>query len=529
VANKGFTLVGKAGQQVQFGCARAIRHSLSPDNSNLTFSTKADLLNHWIVVVNLVLNRDWAWDALKFDSFLVQRVMKFTADGPITPADLPETVGYIRLATSANFVALQNPDRTHSDLIFIDAVEPKPLLGKFPDTIQLQYTITPQFLAAPKADQPLMLNLELPVTTPPAQIPVLASAGIALSPYKELNNYSATEPRDKYLWLEFQETPSDPNDSFFIRLLNYAPDPLLSKMSTDLLINTQEPALPIDPELIRVISSGNDTDDEAGLDAMQLMVTSEKSRKHFLIPLPPGLNSASPELFGMFTYEIRAGHYQLAHTNPAKTLWSTAQGRFGRPLRITGVQHPAPGLFCMVNRNEIELTVSAPHAVAVLNGVNVTARPPRTEIWALLYAQVMQADGKKFRNILLGDKVLVKFAKDVETNSDAVVYSACSWLNTEVEQMLAALGLTLDSSLSVLCVEMMPRPETYLAITEEFAEAVAQPSKYALSDYIKVETPTINTGSVATVVDPLGQGLGQFRILRTSPLTAVPFVCCTDC
>ncbi len=37
VEDKGFTLVGKNGKQVQFGCARAIRHSLSPDCSNITF------------------------------------------------------------------------------------------------------------------------------------------------------------------------------------------------------------------------------------------------------------------------------------------------------------------------------------------------------------------------------------------------------------------------------------------------------------------------------------------------------------
>ena len=33
----------------------------------------------------------------------------------------------------------------------------------------------------------------------------------------------------------------------------------------------------------------------------------------------------------------------------------------------------------------------------------------------------------------------------------------------------------------------------------------------------------------ATVqIKPLSSGLGHYRILRTSPLTAVPFVCCTE-
>lgn len=33
--------------------------------------------------------------------------------------------------------------------------------------------------------------------------------------------------------------------------------------------------------------------------------------------------------------------------------------------------------------------------------------------------------------------------------------------------------------------------------------------------------------AVANNVSLLGNGLGKFRILRTLPLTLVPFVCCT--
>ena len=47
---------------------------------------------------------------------------------------------------------------------------------------------------------------------------------------------------------------------------------------------------------------------------------------------------------------------------------------------------------------------SAPYATAVLNGRRVfsPARDPQTEIWFMLYAQAMQADGASQRNILLG-------------------------------------------------------------------------------------------------------------------------------
>lgn len=537
--NKGFTLVAKQGKQVQFGCSRAIRHSLSPDSANITFSTKSDLLNHWVVALNLVLNRDWTWDAVKPDSFLVQRIMKYKANGAIIGTEPTENVGYIRLGNAANIVSLTNPDRSQFDLVYLDAVEPKPQAGNFPDIIELEYIVTPQFEKTPAADKPLTLKIELPVTTNPHQIPELASAGIALSPYIANKDYSATEAREKHLWFEFKEPPADPNDSFFIRLLNYAPDPLLARLSAGQIENTEEPALPIDPEFIRVISAGNNTDDEAGLDAMQEMIPSEKSPNHFLIPLPPGLHAASPELFGMFTYEIRAGH---------KKIWSTAQGRFGRALRITGVQHPAPTLFCSVNRDELAVSVSAPHAMAVLNGVNLTAKPSRTEIWALLYAQVMQADGKSNRNILLGEKILItpvigrgtvtpNFV--IRINKDAQVYSIATWTNNEIAQVLALMGLPQSSSLSVICVEMMPKPETYIDMA---SGAFGQEALYTNSpigglgqfspetaNNVKAATATAVASAVASPgsIDPLGSGLGQYRILRTSPLTPVPFVCCT--
>lgn len=536
VDNKGLTLVGKQGKQVQFGCSRAIRHSLSPDSSNITFSTKSDLLNQWIVAINLVLDRDWTWDAVMPDSFLVQRIMKFKTDGAIDGTETPENVGYIRLGAAAGITALTNPDRSQLDLVYLDAVEPKPLPGKLPDIIELRYQIIPQFKVAPASDGPLVLNLELPVTTNPAQIPVLASAGVALSPYIANEDYSATEPREKHLWFEFKDAPADPNDSFFIRLLNYSPDPLLAYLTTGQLTNTQEPSLPVDPELIRVISSGNDTDDEAGLNAMQEMIPSEGSDKHYLIPVPPGLHSASPELFGMFTYEIRAGH---------KEIWSTAQGRYGRQVRLTGVQHPAPTLFCTVNRNELSLSVSAPHAMAVFDGVNVTARPPRTDIWALLYAQVTQADGKSNRNILLGQKLLINpqvisiVGTRLRINKDSQVYSVITWTNAEISQILSILGLPLSSSLSVLCVEMMPNPDTYEDMVNTIVNT-GSPYKGAAVAAVSTKSaattsrnqPATQAADVADIADvnnngPLFGGLGNFRILRTSPLTPVPFVCCT--
>ncbi len=63
---------------------------------------------------------------------------------------------------------------------------------------------------------------------------------------------------------------------------------------------------------------------------------------------------------------------------------------------------------------------------------------------------------------------------------------------------LSQLGLPATSPLSVLCVEILPGPIQFERRLD--AAAVVQE-------------------------DPLGAQLGQRRILRTSPLTAVPAIC----
>jgi hypothetical protein len=77
-------------------------------------------------------------------------------------------------------------------------------------------------------------------------------SGIALSPYVVKDNYSETEPRRRFLWIEFAEAIRDPKDTYFVRVLSSAPDQLLSNNHPDLLVTPEEPSLPIDPEHIRV-------------------------------------------------------------------------------------------------------------------------------------------------------------------------------------------------------------------------------------------------------------------------------------
>jgi hypothetical protein len=537
--HKGLTLVGKRGERVVFGCSRRIRHTLAPDHSSLTFAAKEDLVNHWLVALTLQIDRDWTWDALQPVSFDIFRTKRYSSD-PEEDDNGGNPVGDWEVVPSASMQALQNPDRGSTTLIFLDAVDPKTALTqdgnpgepRFPDTIELDYRIETRFRNAPaQSDAPEEMHLVLPVTTPPIQVPRIASAGIALSRYERDPEYTQTNARRRELWIELAEPVRDPNDAVFARVLAYGPDPLLSDNRLETFVPPEEPALPIDPELVRVITPGQ-PDDLAGVDAMVQLEPAGNSDTHFLMTLPPGLHADSPELFGFFTYELRVGHARI---------WSTAQGRFGRALRSTGAQHPAPTLYCTCQRDPEEVVVEAPYAMAVLNGKNITPDPPRTEIWALLYAQVRQADGKDHRNILLDDRRLRPIPRArgrffdsggqlvvAFQNQDAAMRGVTRWLQDEIFEMLRDLGLPQDSPLSTLCVEMMPTLERLRAQPAGFATGAGAD----ISSAVQLERSGRANALAATPDDgvrPLSDALGHYRILRTSPLTPVPAVCCPTC
>ena len=521
---KGLTLIGKPGERVQFGCSSRIRHTLAADNSALTFATKGDLMKHWLCVLSFEINRDWTWDGLNDSGIEIQRTKQFT-DEPATSETL--IVGQVELKHTISRVATTNPDRSYTRIVFIDAVEPKKDLTKpttaaqpFPNTIDVSYRLRPDFIpsvpAQAEADATETRDLTLPVTNIPAQVPKVVAAGVALSPYVRNDAYSETAVRSRYLWFEFAEPIADPNDSYFARVLTYAPDPLLTYSNVDqLFIKQEDPPLAIDPELIRVITHDHGNDN-AGIDAMQEMTAEtgepdqplvKVSPTHYLLPLPPGLHNESNELFGFFTYEIRVGH-----TN---RIWSTAQGRFGHPKRVNGVQHPAPPLRCLVDRTPKEITVTAQYATSVFNGKDVTSNPPKTEIWAMLYAQLRQADGKENRNILLTeirldyvdpdkvkrlvDKKWTKLmvANSLLVNLDAPATATQKWSEAQIQNMLKQLNLSPQTRLSVLAVEMMPRYDQFILFGDPPNQSVR----------------------------PLSQDLGQYRILRTSRLVGAPVIC----
>jgi hypothetical protein len=464
LAVNALSLRSRSGRRLVFGAAAGLRHILAPDNSSITFASNTDLTRHWIVALRATIDRDWTWDGLAPTGISVVR--QGAAE-----------VGRIEPRPTVNSDALVHPDRSGTDLIFFDIVDPKPDAGQFPAEITLNYTLTPQFVSPPaQSDPSLQVSVFLPMTTPPAQVPRLASAGLALSPYVRSADYSSTEQRRRMLWLEFDRPPDNPRDLFFGRILAYAPDPLLVGILED-PDELAEPPLPVDPEPIRTIVPGQ-SDDRAGFSAMQPLIASD-SPVHFMMPLPPGLPEDAPELFGFFTYEFRVGH---------NLGWSTAQGRFGAALRVTGVQHPAPPLTCMVLHTKAGIQASAPYANPVLGGRSVRPFPPATEIYVLIYAQVYQSDHTDFRNVLLSHKKALFRQKPLERQSTPdAFYADTTWSTNEIKFLLADLTLGSDSPLSCLAVEVLP--------------------------------------GGSPIPDPIGTGLGQERILRTSPLVPVPAIC----
>jgi hypothetical protein len=335
-------------------------------------------------------------------------------------------------------------------------------------------------------DLPLEWTLRLPVAVRPVQMPRLVSAGLAFSPFEASPDYSSTAPRTRALWLEFDAPPADPQDRYYARVLAQAPDPLLMRDEV-VVTEPDETPLPIDAELLRLITPGQPAD-AAALHAMAPLSPpageSPATTRHFLLPLPEGLGSSSPELFGFFVYEFRVGHDE--------SRWSTAQARFGPPLRVAGVQHPAPPLACQIGRTADAIHVEAPYATPVLEGRNVRPRIPNTELWVLLYVQVMQVDGAARRNVLL-ERARAEPGSipnsDQLHGDDLLLFGTVRFPQPVVLERLTALGLPESAPLSVLAVELLPEPTA-----ERFP-------------------------------DPLGGDLGRVRVLRTSPLQPVPAIC----
>ena len=490
---KALTFQGPPGIRTVFGCSRALRHDLAPDKSAITFAAEGELQHKWIVAAEFDIDRDWTWDGLADHGIEVKR------DGVLVGSlEMRATISQIALGNGTDTGPLADPTvRETTRLIFFDAVDPTLGASGFPVNMAPKWEFAP-FLKNLPAAVNLVQNfrLVLPLAVSPRQTPKLASAGMALSPYTTTGNYSATEPRKRALWIELTEKIANEHDTLFARVLAYGPDPLLLRGLGFDLPSPEEPDLPIDPEPIRVITPLSSRDN-AGLSAMTEMIPSPTSDVHFMLPLPPGISAEALELFGFWTYEFRIGHRSI-FDEPVVGLWSTARARYGRPLRVTGIQHPVPTMLCYPSHTQGKVRVSTVFATPVLlNGkslIDPKEGKPRTRIWFMLYAQVKQVDGKAWRNVLLNHRhaeavgIVESERGEVRVRPSRDVFGHATFNDGEIQVCLQNLNLPPDSPLSVLAVEMLP----------------------SRGDEIR---------------DEIGKQVGQVRILRTSPLTPVPKAC----
>jgi hypothetical protein len=490
---KDLALSSHQGRRTVYACSNALRHIINPDGSSISFSSKADLTRHWIVVINLILDRDWSWYAAGNFASLIKEVPDPDNPGQNKLTLPPEPVvfevqrqlkngafllvGTLTMPGAINPTAALNPERNQTRLIFFDAYDPKPSPGVPLEEPELTYRLVPKFRDKINFVDSKEWRLRLPITTPPSQAPKIVSAGLAFSNYLHDDHYANTEERRRMLFLELDGPVLDKHDLYFARVLAYGPDPMLLEFETN-LPSPEEPPLPIDPELIRTITP-DQSSDCAGINAMQQLIASPYSDRHFLLPLPDSLNPDSHELFGFFVYELRVGH--------DCSRWSTAKARFGNPLRVSGVQHPAPQLRCSIMRTEERVTVAAQFASPVWEGRNIRSMTPRTRLYSLLYAQVLQANGQLWRNVLLL-RALGDTRQDPDTQDIRLSPAIMEFTQDDILARLRLLGLPLNAPLSVVTVELLPEPNSPFD-------------------------------------DPLGRHLGQVRILRVSPLTSVPEIC----
>jgi hypothetical protein len=309
-----------------------------------------------------------------------------------------------------------------------------------------------------------------------------------------------------------------------------------------------EPALAIDPEPVREIFAGQSSDD-SGLDAMTPLIPADASStgpagRLFMLPLPPGVDAEDLKLFGFWTYEFRVGHANRPPVKPpAKpphSRWSTAQGRFGRPLRVAGIQHPIPHLACAVHRTPEAIDVTAPYATTVSavgeRLYDIWRGDPQTEIWFMLYAQVRQADGLAYRNILLTHELGTLERGGIDEEDAGQLQSAgrdprarIVWEEVTIRDALSMLGLAVTSPLSTLAVELLPgrgrNVSSQLIDRLEAGGADFSAAQVLADEQRALEAADAEAVATATKEDPLGSNLGKRRILRVSPLTALPTVC----
>ena len=383
------TVSGRSGHRTIFGCASALRHILSPERSSLTLASDADLSQRWINVLQLELARDWTWDDLAEEGLTVQRRLS----RPGQPDEIAGTISLPRALTPAMLDGVgdtaRDPQRAFSRIVLFDAVDPKPAPGEFPTELTVSYEIAATLRDELPSPDIVQASILLPITTPPVQVPHLVSAGIALTPHEPAEDYSATNQRERMLWLEFDALPNDPQDTYFVRVLAAAADPLL----TERPLRKSSPNLPC-----RWMTNGC----ARSLPGNRAMTMASAPCSHCCAARTTARTSSfrCPMASMQFAGAVRHVHlrgparpHRRTLVNGART-FRTAAACCRRAASATAARLPGRAR----PRNPCARGLCDAGPGRSPRSVPSCQRP---ELWALLYARVEQADAAAWRNLLL--------------------------------------------------------------------------------------------------------------------------------
>jgi hypothetical protein len=166
----------------------------------------------------------------------------------------------------------------------------------------------------------------------------------------------------------------------------------------------------------------------------------------------------------------------------------------------------------------------------------------RTVLWKRKYTAQERDTLKRAALRIFRDDVphanfgLLKLVDRSTVNKDATRFGTTLWPNDAVTQLLARYGLPPDSPLSVLCVETLPHISNIFDHVTVLDRRDVRDRMRAmvgaaqdLSEGVVVQALEARTAALRSLRfdqdRPLSDQLGQYRILRTSPLTRVPYVC----
>jgi hypothetical protein len=188
------------------------------------------------------------------------------------------------------------------------------------------------------------------------------------------------------------------------------------------------------------------------------------------------------------------------------------------------------------------IACTAELAQTVLNNVSLTSPfRPQTQIWFLLYAQILRADGEVHRNLHLAklQGAPPDPASAFAPPQHGIPVNA-AFSEATIDHILATLRLPVNLPLSVLAVELfngeslVVQQDNIKAVIDGHDELPSEvrkgtpgqaPQPSAVTALGSAGTATQASQRAQVLPDPLGNELGMQRILRVSPLTPVRQVC----